>query len=345
MDMHIQQSTASPAVPAAATDNGILQPLSICLDMPMYHTNGNDLKTSSPVFDNADNNDDSNLPSAQVPPQIIYTIPNFNDFVSETPNGPISPVAANPIADIPINSVSTTTKVSTPKVTKSKTKGRAKLRTINYSNQKLILPNKEHIPLQSLLSPGEAVKTNGINGIVRDASATTNNLKRKVAKNRANAKKLSATTVTKKDTGMSTESTAPNTATSLVGNEDFTPCFVYSENVNAEKPVIVPNRRSGVFAITAPTATITNPYCLTDGIYSAHNKVAVNDYDMGGPANGKVTNNGNSEHFVARNFNFAEYAMAEPPIIASNQPCEIVNVNNISKPITSEADNSITLKT
>lgn len=341
--MDIQQSEATPPVPAATAVNKTIQPISIRLDIPMYHTNGNGLKTSSPVFENDDNNDDANLPSAQVPPQIIYTLPNFNDFVSETTNGSISPIASNPIADVSLKSVSTTTTVSTPKIIKCKSKGRAKLRTINYSNQKLILPNKEHIPLQSLLSPGEAVTSNGI---ARDSSKTANNLKRKAVKNRTNATKSSAITVTKQEAGISMESTATKTTAPLVDNGDFTPCFVYSEKVNTEKPGIVANRRSGVFAIAAPTATITSPYCSTDSIYSTHNNFTVNNFDAVGSVNNKVINNANNEHFVARNFNFAEYAITEPPIIASKQPHEIVNTNSISNPIkSSETDNSITLKT
>lgn len=303
--------------------------ISIQLDMPLFHTNGNGLK--SPEAFQITSNGDPELPSAQVPPQIIYDIPSFTNFGSESSEGPISAVPNN-TPDAVIDSVASAVKLSTPKVSKTKVKPKAKTRTINYSNQKLILPNKEHIPLQSLLSPAEQ-NTNGISDIGQKTS--TPNLKRKATKTNGRAMKPKKKAMT-----------ADPTIVKKTDKTEFNPCFVYSEDANPEPAVVPPTGPSGVFAI-APQTTIAEPYCLPNGFFEPNGDILVNKFNN---ISTNKTNGGNEiakeEHLVAMDFNFTEISLPSRSMDNHSLPPhdEGTDTKLDTLGIKPESENPITLK-
>lgn len=173
---------------------------------------------------------------------------------------------------------------STSKVSKTKTTKRP---AINYSHQKLILPNKKHIPLESLLSPGEP---------------------------RVN-KKVKPTTTAKKK--------IPNTTA--------TTTKVMKNNLNIVEPTneYVTTLANGITsACTQTTTTVSVPQlpAPASGVYLVASDSKATDTSSSSPVKQLITNNScsmpnetvpqnkitmpvavNTLHFVAMNYNFAEY--------------------------------------
>lgn len=256
--------------------------------MPNFHTNGNGL-TNPSVFQ-ISNNVDPALPSAEVPTQIIYTIPNFTNFVTE----PIDTTLSNNTQAAALEASALTSKESTPKVAKTKAKPRSKLRTINYSNQKLILPNKEHISLQSLLSPTEST-TN-----VTTVAANTS-MKRKLAKNVTKSAKVRATAKKK----------ISSTETTATGNGEFVSCFVFAEGNHPESPVLLSNRSSGVFSIASSTSInetidrVLDPSHVSMETYPSLSSPKIVNSNGILPTTDVLS----QDHLVAMDFNFTEYSL------------------------------------
>lgn len=264
-----------------------MQPISITLSMPSFHTNDNGL-TNSSVFQ-IGNNVDPALPSAEVPTQIIYTIPNFTNFVTE----PIDTTVSNNTQAAPLDKPTVISKVSTPKMAKYKPNPRSKLRTINYSNQKLILPNKEHISLQSLLSPAGS-PTNSIANVPMVAANTS--MKRKLAKNITKSAKIKKNIIP--------------TETAVTGSGEFVPCFVYAEGNHPESPVLLSNRSSGVFPIASSTAIgesierVLDPSNLSIESYPSLSSPKTVSSKGIVPTTDVLS----QDHLVAMDFNFTEYS-------------------------------------
>lgn len=291
-------------------ENGCgIEPIKIRLDMPsitaastaMPHTN-NEAQIALPRYQNG--NCAGNTDEVYAPPASIHTLisDTFDHYLSETSNS-TTINAGNQIANVDMLSaaatVAPTEKVivapikarTTPKVTKLKSLKRP---TINYSHQKLILSHKEHIPLQSLLSPDEP-HTNG-NEIEHTA-------KKKMTKPDVAAVK-SRKMVKKK---VVTIARAASTSTE---NDTYPSCLTNGVNGNATTSVALPQHPSGVYFIPPnAAATTTMP-----GSQLIENKVPAGNDDKFTMAAQPKKQNGvgvNDEHIVAMNFNFVEYVQAD----------------------------------
>lgn len=302
----------------ATVENGLgLEPITIRLDMPALTTANalmpamaSDVQITLPTYTNdtcATNGEE--LFVAPVSIQSLISESTFGEYLGDTSSATVDSNIQN--GDL----ISTTTTTAANATIAAPTKARKSIEvksslkrsTINYTHQKLILPNNKHIPLESLLASSESFTKSTVN------KQTT---RKKLSKPNVGAFKSAKFEKKKKlvplmpmaplasDGAANTE----NSPLLTTGSSDQT------TTTTTTPPIVLPQHTTGVYLI-APSASVSvRPDLINSNAVKAGDKCTVTSVTAQPKS---VLETGHDMHFVAMNYNFVEYM---PLPSADNSP-------------------------